>query len=33
MGEPEIANWQKINSQLANRKQPTSACVASRLFY
>ena len=33
MRETKIANWQKINSQLANRKQPTSACVASRLFY
>jgi len=25
MREPEIANWQNINSQLAKRKQPTSA--------
>jgi len=25
MQEPEIANWQNINSQLANCKQPTSA--------
>ena len=33
MREPEIANWQNINSQLANCKQPTSAFVASRLFY
>ena len=33
MGEPQIANWQNINSQLAKRKQPTSARVASRLFY
>ena len=33
MGEPKIANWQNINSQLAKRKQPTSAWVASRLFY
>jgi len=33
MGEPKIANWQNINSQLAKRKQPTSARVASRLFY
>ena len=33
MREPEIANWQNINSQLENCKQPTSARVASRLFY
>ena len=33
MGEPKIANWQNINSQLVKRKQPTSAWVASRLFY
>ena len=33
MQEPEIANWQNINSQLEKRKQPTSAFVASRLFY
>ena len=25
MQESEIANWQNINSQLAKRKQPTSA--------
>ena len=33
MQESEIANWQNINSQLEKRKQPTSAFVASRLFY
>ena len=33
MREPEIANWQNINSQLAKRKQPTSHSCASRLFY
>lgn len=32
MREPEIANWQNINSQLAKRKQPTSHSCASRLF-